>query len=161
MEYAGRPTVRGGERQFRVEICKDKFKPQPVSFLRPVSRKYPAVQPEAASEDQVTAAQTKASYHERKLHPLVAYFAYTNTEFNRGRQVYTKTILHEKAKHSAPAEWVYPDLVGFYSPIEAWSSALTEFSKVTDKSAIRLYSFEVKKVNKPQQLSRELLPDGF
>lgn len=104
-----------------------------------------AMQMVEAGEDITTIAQTKAAYHERKLHPLVAYFAYTNTEFNRGRQVYTKTIFHEKSKHSAPAEWVYPDLVGFYSPVEEWRSTLVEFSKVVDSAAIRLYSFEVKK----------------
>src|SRR5512138_1160746 len=35
------------------------------------------------------------SFHERKLHPILAYYAYTNTSFNRGKQIYTKTIYHE------------------------------------------------------------------
>lgn len=115
-------------------------------FLTTRLAEVPAVQPDEPAEDVTTVAQTKASYHERKLHPLVAHFAFTNTEFNRGRQVYTKTIYHEKSTHSTPAEWVHPDMVGFYSPVEAWNSALIEFSKVTDKTAIRLYSFEIKKV---------------
>lgn len=84
-------------------------------------------------------------FHERKLHPLLAYFAYTNTSFNRGKQVYTKTIYHEKSKHSSLSEWVHPDMVGFYSPIDDWNSKLLEFNKATDKTAIRLYSFELKK----------------
>lgn len=84
-------------------------------------------------------------FHERKLHALVAYYAFTNTSFNRGKQIYTKTIFHEKSKHSALNEWVHPDMVGFYSPIEDWNGKLLEFNKATDKTAIRLYSFEIKK----------------
>jgi uncharacterized protein len=84
-------------------------------------------------------------FHERQLHPLVAYFAFTNTGFNRGRQVYTKTIFHEKSKHNSLSEWVHPDMVGFYSPIEDWNDKLLELNKATDKTAIHLYSFEIKK----------------
>jgi uncharacterized protein len=84
-------------------------------------------------------------FHERKLHPLLAYFAYTNTTFNRGRQIYTKTIFHEISKHSALNEWIHPDMVGFYSPIDDWNDKLLEFNKTTYRSAIRLYSFEIKK----------------
>lgn len=95
------------------------------------------------------AAETiKASafdFHERELHPVLAYFSYTNTSFNRGKQVYTKTIYHEKSKHNSLSEWVHPDMVGFYSPIDDWNSKLLEFNKATDKTAIRLYSFELKK----------------
>lgn len=84
-------------------------------------------------------------FHERQLHSLLAYFAFANTSFNRGRQIYTKTIFHEKSKHNAINEWVHPDMVGFYSPIEDWNGKLLEFNKSTDKTAIRLYSFELKK----------------
>lgn len=85
------------------------------------------------------------NFHERKLHPLLAYFAFTNTSFNRGKQVYTKTIFHEKSKHTSLSEWVHPDMVGFYSPIDDWNGKLLEFNKSTDKTAIRLFSFELKK----------------
>lgn len=84
-------------------------------------------------------------FHERKLHPLLAYFAFTNTSFNHGRQIFTKTIYHEKSKHNSLSEWVHPDMVGFYSPIDDWNSKLLDFNKSTDKTAIRLYSFELKK----------------
>lgn len=84
-------------------------------------------------------------FHERKLHPLLAYFAFTNTSFNRGKQIYTKTIFHEISKHNALNEWIHPDMVGFYSPIDDWNDKLLEFNKVTEKSGIHLYSFEVKK----------------
>ncbi|MCL4530067.1 MAG: HTH domain-containing protein [Chloroflexi bacterium] len=84
-------------------------------------------------------------FHERQLHPLLAYFAFTNTAFNRGKQIYTKTIFHEKSKHNSLSEWVHPDMVGFYSPIDDWNGKLLEFNKATDKTAIRLFSFELKK----------------
>lgn len=89
--------------------------------------------------------ENKFGFHERKLHSLLAYFAYTNTTFNRGKQIYTKTIYHEKSKHNSLSEWVHPDMVGFYSPVDDWNSKLFEFNKATDKTAIRLYSFELKK----------------
>lgn len=85
------------------------------------------------------------NFHERQLHPLLAYFAFTNTSFNRGKQVYSKTIFHEKSKHNSLSEWVHPDMVGFYSPIDDWNGKLLEFNKTTDKTAIRLFSFELKK----------------
>lgn len=85
------------------------------------------------------------NFHERQLHALLAYFAFTNTAFNRGKQVYTKTIFHEKSKHNSLSEWVHPDMVGFYSPIDDWNGRLLEFNKTTDKTAIRMYSFELKK----------------
>ena len=89
--------------------------------------------------------ENKLGFHERKLHTILAYFAYTNTTFNRGKQIYTKTIYHEMSKHNSLSEWVHPDMVGFYSPVDDWNSKLFEFNKATDKTAIRLYSFELKK----------------
>lgn len=89
--------------------------------------------------------EARLEFPERKLHPLLAYFAYTNTSFNRGKEIYTKTIYHEKSRHNSLSEWVHPDMVGFYSPINDWNSKLLEFNKATDKTAITLYSFELKK----------------
>lgn len=94
----------------------------------------------------ILAPSTRSEYHERELHPLLAYFAYTNSSFNRGKLIYTKTIFHEKSKHNSLAEWIHPDMVGFYSPIDDWNSKLLEFNRTTHKTAIRLYSFELKKV---------------
>ena len=96
-------------------------------------------------ETTSTATTSVPKFHERKLHPMLAYFAFTNTNFNRGRAVYTKTIYHEKSTKKALSEWVHPDMVGFYFPLEEWNDTLIEFNKVTDKRAIRLFSFEIKK----------------
>ena len=95
------------------------------------------------------AKQTKSPYHERDLHPLVAYFAYSHPLFNRGRSVYTKTIYHEKSNKKTYAEWLHPDIVGFYLPINEWENDLFEFNKISDNNALRLFSFEIKKdINK-------------
>src|SRR3989339_990461 len=88
-------------------------------------------------------------YEERDLHPLLTYFAYSNPAFNRGRNIFTKTIFHEKSKKSGYSEWLHPDLVGFYLPIEEWNENLVEFNRISDNNALKLFSFELKKsINK-------------
>jgi len=85
------------------------------------------------------------SYNERDLHPLLTYFAYTNNDFNKGKAIYTKTIYHEKSKKNGLNEWIHPDIVGFYIPIDEWNNTLIEFNKVSASNSIKLYSFELKK----------------
>lgn len=88
-------------------------------------------------------------YEERDLHPLLTYFAYSNPAFNRGRNIFTKTIFHEKSKKSGYSEWLHPDLVGFYLPIEEWNENLVEFNRISDNNALKLFSFELQKsINK-------------
>lgn len=89
--------------------------------------------------------KVKNGFSERDIHPLLAYFAFTNTSFNREKQIYTKTIHHEKVAHKTLSEWVFPDMVGFYSPIDDWNPKLMDFSKVVGRKSVRLYSFEIKK----------------
>jgi hypothetical protein len=84
-------------------------------------------------------------YTERDLHPLLAYYAYTNTDFNKGKAIYTKTIFHEKSKKNGFNEWVHPDMVGFYIPIDDWNEKLLELNDISDSNSIKLYSFELKK----------------
>jgi len=85
-------------------------------------------------------------YKEKDLHPLLAYFAYSNPSFNRGRSIYTKTIRHEKSLKQGHNEWVHPDMVGFYLPIEDWRPEVIEFNRLSDNTSIRLFSFEIKRV---------------
>lgn len=87
----------------------------------------------------------KSEYHERELHPLLTYFANTNPSFNRGRSIYTKTIFHEKSTKSNYNEWVHPDIVGFYLPLDDWQSDVIEFNRLSDNNSLRLFSFELKK----------------
>lgn len=89
--------------------------------------------------------QKVKSFHERKIHPLLAYFVYSNYQFNRGRGVFAKTIFHEKSKKNGFSEWLHPDMVGFYIPIKEWDNDLFEFNKIVDRNALTLFSFEIKK----------------
>lgn len=88
---------------------------------------------------------TTAKYKERDLHPMLAYFVYSNPSFNRGRSIYTKTILHEKSLKQGYSEWIHPDMVGFYIPIEDWRPEVIEFNRLLDNNSIRLFSFEIKR----------------
>jgi len=88
---------------------------------------------------------TTPKYRERDLHPILAYFAYSNPSFNRGRSIYTKTILHEKSLKQGYNEWIHPDMVGFYLPIDDWRPEVIEFNRILDNNSIRLFSFEIKR----------------
>jgi len=89
--------------------------------------------------------EKKTTYHERDIHPLLAYFAYANPSFNRGRSIFTKTIFHEKSLRKGYREWVHPDMVGFYLPLEDWRPDVIEFNRLSDNNSLRLFSFEIKK----------------
>ena len=100
---------------------------------------------EASKKEEKVEKATR--YLERDLHPLLTYFAYAAPGFNRGRSVITKTIHHEKSLKSGYSEWVYPDLVGFYLPLEDdWHKSVIEFNRILDVNSLRLFSFELKRV---------------
>ena len=62
-------------------------------------------------EENLPIKKDDTSYTERQLHPLLSYFAYTNTTFNNGKAILTKTIYHEKSKKDGLNEWIHPDIV--------------------------------------------------
>lgn len=97
------------------------------------------------NEEVQPVKKDKTAYTERELHPLLTYFAYTNTQFNNGKAILTKTIFHEKSKKEGLNEWIHPDLVGVYIPIEDWTSEIIELNKISNANAIELLSFEMKK----------------
>lgn len=84
-------------------------------------------------------------YHERDIHPLLTYFAYANPSFNRGRSIFTKTIFHERSQISGYNEWIHPDIVGFYLPLDDWRPDVIEFNRLSDNNSLKLFSFEMKK----------------
>lgn len=97
--------------------------------------------------EQVEEKQPKKmfGYKEHQLHPVLTYFAFANPTFNRGRVVVTKTIHHEKSKKAGYSEWTYPDLVGFSIPLEDWQPTVLAFNELSDRNALTLFSFEVKR----------------
>jgi len=96
-----------------------------------------------ADEAKKPAPETK--YHERDLHPLLTYYVYANPTFSRGRSIYTKTIFHENSRRRGYNEWLHPDLVGVYLPLEDWNKDVIKFNQLLDNNSIRLFSFELKK----------------
>jgi len=96
-------------------------------------------------KEETKAAEKKTDFKERDLHPLMAYFAYANSTFNRGRSIFTKTIEHLKSARSGYNEWVHPDMVGFYLPLEDWHGDVLELNRLTDNNALKLFSFELKR----------------
>ncbi len=89
-------------------------------------------------EDEKLALQ-KSAYLEKDLHPLLAYYAFY---FLR---CYTKTINHSTSTKKEYGEWVHPDMVGCYFPIEEWSREVNDLSHTMGSPAIKLYSFELKR----------------
>lgn len=89
--------------------------------------------------------ESKSVYRERDLHPLLTYYANSNPSFNRGRSIYTKTIMHEKSIKGGYNEWIHPDMVGFYLPIDDWRLNVIDFNRLSDNNSLRLFSFEIKK----------------
>ncbi|MHC4168133.1 MAG: HTH domain-containing protein, partial [Planctomycetota bacterium] len=87
----------------------------------------------------------KTTYLERDLHPLLTYYVYANPAFSRGRSIFTKTIFHESSRRKGFNEWLHPDLVGVYLPLEDWKQNVIKFNQLLDNNSIRLFSFELKK----------------
>lgn len=96
-------------------------------------------------KEEVRRPDKKAGFHERDLHPLLTYFVYASPAFNRGKSIYTKTIYHEKSTKSGYNEWVHPDIVGFYLPLDDWQPNVIEFNRLSDNDSLKLFSFELKK----------------
>lgn len=82
----------------------------------------------------------KIDYLERDLHPLLAYYAQYYLK------AYTRTIMHNKSDKKEFGEWVHPDMVGCYFPIDEWRPEVIEFSSTIGNISIKLFSFEIKRV---------------
>lgn len=115
------------------------------SFLKERQAELPADAAAKLEKEEGKKTEKKTPYHERDLHPLLTYFAYANPTFNRGRSIFTKTVLHEKSTKSGYNEWIHPDMVGFYLPLDDWRPDVIEFNRLSDNNSLRLFSFEIKK----------------
>lgn len=81
----------------------------------------------------------KIKLKERDLHKYLTYFVYNY------RFIYTKTIFHEESNKRQYAQWLHPDIVGVYFPIEEWENEVIDFSKEIGNIGIKLFSYEIKK----------------
>ncbi len=81
----------------------------------------------------------KPEFLERDLHPFLTYFASLHL------RAYIKTIRHNKSDKKEFGEWVHPDLVGCYFPLDEWQTEVFELSAAVGNTSLRLYSFELKR----------------
>lgn len=108
-------------------------------FLKELSTINLGINPLIENEEAEIEEPKNLSFNERELHPFLTYYA--NTFMN----IYTKTIFHEKSSKKTYAQWLHPDLVGVYFPIDDWDSEVLDFGMILGSQLIKIYSFEVKK----------------
>jgi len=80
----------------------------------------------------------RSKIKEREIHPFLTYYAYTYLN------VYTKTIYHEKSLKSIYSQWLHPDIIGVYYPLNEWQKGVLKLSKRIGRVPIKIYSFELK-----------------
>jgi len=81
----------------------------------------------------------KPALLEKDLHPLLVYYGFYYLK------AYLKTISHNKSDKKGFGEWVHPDIVGCYFPFRDWDSEVVEVSTIMGNTAVKLYSFELKR----------------
>lgn len=81
----------------------------------------------------------KTTYQEKDLHPLMVYYG------SYYLKAYLITIRHNLSGKKSFGEWVHPDIVGCYYPFTDWDVDVVDVSNLLSSSAIKLYSFELKK----------------
>jgi uncharacterized protein len=89
-------------------------------------------------------------YSERDLHAVLSYFIFYHMN------AFSKTLDHKKSTKKEFGEWVHPDVVACYFPIEDWKPEVYDFSMALKDTPIHLMSFEIKR-----QLSFSNLRESF
>ena len=90
-------------------------------------------------ELSVDIEQRQVNYSEKDIHPFLVYFA--SSYF----KAFAKTINHSTSTKKEFGEWVHPDIVACYFPIEDWNNEVYELSEKLGDNPVKLYSFELKK----------------
>jgi hypothetical protein len=106
-------------------------------FLKSLQAKFDV---EKLTEEPIIPEKPRPTYSERDLHPHLVYFASTNLN------AYCKTISHSRSDKKEYGEWVHPDLVACYFPIDVLRPEVVEFTSAIGTVAIKLFSFELKRV---------------
>ena len=81
----------------------------------------------------------KNGYLERDLHPFLAHYAHLFLK------AHTKTIQHTKSDKKEYGEWVHPDMVGCYFPLDDWKPEVIELGSALGNVAVKIFSFEIKR----------------
>ncbi|MDL0105644.1 HTH domain-containing protein [Campylobacter vicugnae] len=98
---------------------------------------------EAQMEKNSEIKESKTSYSERDLHPLLTRFTFANDNF----KAYTKTIYHESSIKTKKGmdKWLYPDIVGVSFEYKDYQKELNKFIGKFSSLPIKIYAFEMKK----------------
>lgn len=81
----------------------------------------------------------KPEFLEKDLHPLLVYYGFYYLK------AHLRTISHNKSDKKGFGEWVHPDIVGCYFPFRDWDSEVVEVSTIMGNTAVKMYSFELKR----------------
>jgi len=93
----------------------------------------------AISKELTVVKKKRFDFLEKDLHPFLTYYAYYHL------RCYTKTINHSQSSKKEFGEWVHPDMVGCYFPLDDWKQEVYELSSSIGNISIRLLSFELKR----------------
>lgn len=93
----------------------------------------------AISKEPTVVKKKRFDFLEKDLHPYLTYYAYYHLH------CYTKTINHSQSSKKEFGEWVHPDIVGCYFPLDDWKQEVYELSSAIGNISIRLLSFELKR----------------
>jgi hypothetical protein len=93
----------------------------------------------AISKEPTVVKKKRFDFLEKDLHPYLTYYAYYHLH------CYTKTINHSQSSKKEFGEWVHPDIVGCYFPLDDWKQEVYELSSSIGNISIRLLSFELKR----------------
>lgn len=93
----------------------------------------------AVSKELTVTKKNRFDFLEKDLHPYLTYYAYYHLH------CYTKTISHSQSSKREFGEWVHPDIVGCYFPLDDWKQEVYELSSSIGNISIRLLSFELKR----------------
>ena len=101
------------------------------------------IQPEFSesevSKEPLTIKKKRFEFLEKDLHCILTYYAYYHLH------CYTKTVNHSQSTKKEFGEWVHPDMVGCYFPLDDWKPEVYELSSSIGNISIRLLSFELKR----------------
>ena len=115
-----------------------------LKLIKPVKFYLKTLQPnydiaKIEKEQEADIAKKDTGYNERDLHKFLSYYVYTY------KYIYTKTIFHESSSKKKYSQWLHPDIVGVYFPLDQWEPEILDISKDVGNLVIKLYSFELKK----------------
>jgi len=108
-------------------------------FLKSLNMDHRYSASSAVPESRPLPAPPTADFVEKDLHPLLAYFAFHSLK------AHCKTINHTKSRKDEFGEWVHPDIIGVYYPLDDWEDHVIELSRAIGSVSLKLYSFELKR----------------